>query len=72
MSVTLTVRIPRELKERMSKFNIDWGEEIRRFLEERVAQLEALQLLDEIEKMASNRRAVSDSVKIIREDRSSR
>ena len=72
MSVTLTVRIPRELKERMSKFNIDWSEEIRRFLEERVAQLEALQLLDEIEKKASNSRAVSDSVKIIREDRSSR
>jgi len=72
MSVTLTVKIPRELKERMSKFNIDWSEEIRRFLEERVAQLEALQLLDEIGGRASNRRAVSDSVKIIREDRSSR
>jgi len=72
VSVTLTVRIPKELKERMSKFNINWSEEIRRFLEERVAQLEALQLLDEIEKRAANRRVTSDSTKLIREDRWSR
>jgi len=72
VSVTLTVRIPRKLRERMSKFNINWSEEIRRFLEGRVAQLEVLQLLDEIEKRAANRRAVSDSAKLIREDRFSR
>ncbi|ADM27650.1 conserved hypothetical protein [Ignisphaera aggregans DSM 17230] len=69
MSVTLTVRIPRELKEKMSRFSINWSEEIRRFLEKKVAQLEALQLLDEIEKSAVNRRVRFDSTKLVREDR---
>jgi len=69
MSVTLTVRIPRELKEKMSRFSVNWSEEIRRFLEKRVAQLEALQLLDEIEKRVVNRRVRFDSAKLVREDR---
>jgi len=72
LSTTLTVRIPKELKEKMSKFNINWSEEIRRFLEKRVAQLEALQLLDEIEKRAINRKVIVDSAKLVREDRWSR
>lgn len=69
MSVTLTIRISRELKERMSRFGINWSEEIRRFLERRVAQLEALQLLEEVERRAVNRRVRFDSAKLIREDR---
>jgi len=56
----------------MSRFNINWSDEIRRFLEKRVAQLEALQLLDEIEKRAVNRRVIVDSAKLVREDRWSR
>ncbi|MCE4613013.1 MAG: CopG family transcriptional regulator [Desulfurococcales archaeon] len=69
MSVTLTVRIPRELKERMSRLGVNWSEEIRRFLEKRVAQLEALQALEDIERRALGRRVKVDSTRLIREDR---
>ena len=35
MSV-ITIRIPRELKEKMRKININWSEEIRKFIARRI------------------------------------
>jgi len=35
MSATFTIRIPRELKERMRRLPVEWSEEIRLFIEER-------------------------------------
>ncbi len=69
---TVTVRIPKELKERMRRINVNWSEEVRAFLERRVAQLEALQMLDEIEKRAVKRKVKGDSAELIREDRCGR
>ena len=40
--------MPKELKERMKKYRVDWDEEVRRFLEERVRVLEFLEILDNI------------------------
>ena len=51
MSSIVCVRVPRELKERMKKFNnVNWSELVRRFIEETVSRLEAEELLSRIER----------------------
>jgi len=72
MSDVISVRVPKELKERMKKYRVDWGEEVRRFLEERVRVLEFLEILDNIEKRAKKRRTRVDSAELIREMREKR
>ncbi len=69
MSEILSIRVPRKLKEKMRKYNIDWAEEIRKFLEARVRSLELLELLDEIEDRAKERTTRIDTTTIIREER---
>lgn len=72
MSSTLTINVPKEVKEKLRKFDVKWSLEIRRFLEERVKQLESLSVMEEISKRSVNRRIEIDSVKLIREDRERR
>ena len=49
MSVVISVRVPRRLKEEMDKLRgyVNWSEEIRRFLEERVRELRRRRVLEE-------------------------
>ncbi|MGB9914265.1 MAG: CopG family transcriptional regulator [Candidatus Bathyarchaeales archaeon] len=72
MSTTFTVRIPRELKEKMEQNPIEWSQEVRAFLEERVKQIELLKTLQEIEKRAEKRKTKTDSTLLIREERERR
>jgi len=69
MSSTLTIRIPRELKERMKKLPVKWSEEIRLFIEERVRHLELIRTIEDVELRAERRRLRVDSTRLIREDR---
>jgi len=69
MSSTFTLRIPKELKEKMKKLNVEWSKEIRSFLEERVKHLELLKAIEEVELRAEKRMVKVDSTKLIREDR---
>ncbi len=49
LSVVISIRVPKELKEKMDRFrNVNWSEEIRRFIEEKIAQYEAEELLEKI------------------------
>jgi hypothetical protein len=72
LSDVVSVRVPRELKEKMKKYRVDWSREIRGFIEERVRILEFLEMLDSIEEKAERRRTRVDSAKIIRESREER
>ena len=50
MSVVISVRVPRELKERMRKLkNVNWSEIIRKFIEDVVSRYEAEEALKKIE-----------------------
>jgi len=69
MSTTFTLRIPRELKEKMEKNPEEWSREIRVFLEERVKQIELVKTIQEIESRAEKRKTNTDSTILIREDR---
>jgi len=69
MSTTFTIRIPRELKEKIKKHPSEWSQEVRAFLEERVKQIELMKTLQEIEPRAEKRKTKTDSTTVIREDR---
>ncbi len=69
MSEIFSVRIPRELKEKIEQNPADWSQEVRNFLTERVKQMELLKTLDEIETRAEKRTTKIDSVTLIRKDR---
>lgn len=72
MSTTFTIRIPRELKEKMEKNPAEWSQEVRGFIEERVRQIELMKTLQEIELRAEKRKTKTDSTILIREDRERR
>ena len=72
MSTTFTIRIPRELKEKMEKNHAEWSQEVRCFLEERVKQVELMKTLNEIQAKAERRKTKTDSTVLIREDRERR
>jgi hypothetical protein len=69
MSSTYTIRIPRDLKEKMEKNPEAWSQEIRNFLEERVKQIELIKKIQQIESRAEKRKTKADSTILIREDR---
>jgi predicted DNA-binding protein len=69
MSTTITIRIPRELKEKMKQNPAQWSEEVRKFIEEKIKHLELLKTLKEIEPRAKKRQTKIDSTTLIREDR---
>ena len=72
MSDVISVRVSRELKEKMKKYRVNWSSEIRRFIEARIKTLEFLDLLDSIEDKARRRRTMIDSTLLIREERGNR
>ena len=69
MSSTFTIRLPRDLKEKMKKNPEQWSLEIRNFLEERVKQVELLKTIQQISSRAEVRHTKVDSTLLIREDR---
>jgi hypothetical protein len=69
LSEVITVRVPRELREKMKKYENGWSEEIRSFIEMRVQQLELRKLIDEIAEDPHRPTVKGDSAKLIREDR---
>jgi cytochrome b involved in lipid metabolism len=72
LSDVISVRVPKDLKEKMKRYRIDWSKEIRKFIEERIRVLELLEVLDDIEKRAKRRKTKVNSVKLIRETREER
>jgi hypothetical protein len=69
LSEIVTVRVPRELKEKMRKYENGWSEEIRNFIENRVKQLELRELIEEVSEDPRRPKVKGDSTRLIREDR---
>jgi hypothetical protein len=72
MSETFSVRIPKELKEKIEQNPADWSQEVRNFLTERIKQKELLAILKEIDSQPEKRKTKVDSTALIREDRERR
>lgn len=75
MSVTVSFRVPEELKRRMDKLRkyVNWSEELRKFLERRVREYEQERAIEELEeiirKIPTSPRGTA--TKYVREDRDS-
>ncbi|AEC51949.1 hypothetical protein PNA2_1033 [Pyrococcus sp. NA2] len=50
----VSFRIPRELKKKMKDVDINWSEEIRKFIEAKVREYRKKKALEEIDLMLSN------------------
>lgn len=50
----ISVRVPRELKKMMKEMDINWSEEIRKFIEKRIRKYRKLKALEEIDSMLSD------------------
>ncbi|RLG80033.1 MAG: hypothetical protein DRO40_11805 [Thermoprotei archaeon] len=75
MSTTvLSIRIRRDLKEKMEKYkNINWREEIEQFIETKIRELEKHAILDEIKELLKDLPlSTVPAWKLIREDRENR
>jgi len=68
-----SIRIPKELKEEMSKLGLDWGDYIRGAIEEKVKAEKMSRASSVMDELREKTKAVKfDSVKVIREARNSR
>jgi len=77
MSEVISFKVSREIKERMKKFRnkVDWSAELRRFVEQRLRELEADEKLEAVAKeleKASWSIPTGFSKKSVREDRARR
>jgi hypothetical protein len=73
-TAVITVRIPRELKEAMEKLDVNWSEEIRRFIARRVDEELRRRRLEETIAVLRETEGVERGFaeKAVREDRDSR
>ena len=69
----VSIRIPRELKKKMKEIDINWSEEIRNFIEEKVREHRRKMKLREINEMLKDVRTArrGDAARYVREDRDS-
>ena len=76
MSETLAIRIPRQLKEAMKRLSktINWPEEIRAFIENRIREAEAEENMNRVIELLKQTRGVEQgfSAEVVRKDRDSR
>lgn len=69
----ISVRVPKELKRMMKEIDINWSEEIRKFIEKRIREYRKLRALEEIDSMLSDIPEVKAGTakSYVREDRDS-
>jgi len=72
LSEVVSFRVPRELREKMRRYKVDWPRELREYIERRIRGLEALEVLREVEERAARRRVRVDSTLLLREEREQR
>jgi len=66
----VSVRVPRELKEKMSRIQEDWASYLRRMIERRIKEQEMLQASRTIDDIRSrSRKGAYEAAKSIRMDR---
>lgn len=71
----ITIRIAREIKEKLEKYNVNISETVRKLLNEYLAELESRDLEEKLERV---RERLSDKIdpkfiaKLVREDRETR
>ncbi len=74
-STTVSVRVPKELKDKMMKYKsiIDWNEELRQYIARRLGQLEKEEILRGVKKRLESIPPApkGTAARLVREDRDS-
>ena len=75
MSVTISFRVPKDLKKKMDELRgtINWSEELRRYLERRIREYEQSKAIEELEKVIESLPPLprGTAADYVREDRDS-
>ncbi len=73
MSTTITFRVPREIKKKMKRFNINWSDVLRRCVIDTLRALEARENLRRVHERLSKTAGVPKgfATRSVREDRES-
>ena len=75
MSVVISIRIPKKLKEKIDSLRdmVNWSDEIRRFLEEKVKEYHRKKVLNEIHQLIESlpEAKVGTAADYVRDDRDS-
>jgi hypothetical protein len=71
-SEVITIRVPKGTKARMRRIHVNWSEDIREHIEDRVRASKLLSLLTELQKSSKRIRIHGDSAEIIRHYRDMR
>jgi len=75
VSTTISFKVSRQIKEKMVELSskIEWPEEIRNYIMERIKQVERQKAIEETEKMLENVRPAPEgtSTRLLRENRDS-
>jgi len=75
MSVTISFRVPKELKEKMDQLRsyINWSEELRKFVEMRIKEFEQKKAIEDLENIIKDlpKTPSGTAAKYVREDRDS-
>jgi hypothetical protein len=72
MGGLITVRIPEELQLQMKKYDVNWSDKVRTYLEMQVRQMELLDFLKKTAVRMKHAKLHADSAQMIKEDRESR
>lgn len=72
MSGLISIRISKDLQTQMKRYNINWSDRVRTYLEAEVKQLELLTFLEKSAKKMKGAKIHADSTPLIRADRDSR
>ena len=69
MKEVITFRVSNETKQLMDELDLNWSEELRKYIEARIKSFKLHKLLPEIYKRADKIRVKGDSTLLIRKDR---
>ena len=69
----VSFRIPKDLKKSMKEVEVNWGEELRKFIEKKIREYRRMKALEEIDKMLASlpRTKKGTARNYVREDRDS-
>ena len=72
MESVITIRLPEDLKRQMDRYKINWSEELRKDISNKIKALKMLSVLEEMQKNSKSMKVKVDSTELIRQDRDTR
>lgn len=72
MSITLTVRIPKDLKDEMAKINVNWSDVVRKAVEEKLREEKTSWAMKVMDEVSSKSRPMKPTEQLVREMRDAR